>query len=209
MIVSEEKQLFLEMAFAQKRIRMDKISDMAKVVDEIFEFIDYFSFEIKYRQSSVDGVLLKDIPIIKEIAPYIYPTEIRWDASDDRCVNLIDRSVHRIINLPDSINHFIQLEAQFRGFFKSTLNNDTVSLESIKQVVAVKDVESRLAVKFIDDEESNNGNKSSKFVWKLASVDNPQIPYPVIIYKELFEDSHFNDTVVSCVKDYSLSLNFN
>ena len=195
MIVSEEKQLFLDMAFSQRRIRMDNNKGMMKVVDELFEFINYFSYNISYRQSSIDGVLLKDIPVIKEIAPYIYPTEIRWDASDDRCVNLIDSSTRTISVLPDTINHFIQLEAEFRGFFKLSMNENTVSLDSIKQVVSIKDVEDRLAVK-IDSE------------WKMVSTDNPLIPYPVKHYSAMFEKSHFNDSVKSVVKDYSLNLRF-
>lgn len=196
MIVSEEKQLFLDMAFSQRRIRMDNNKNMSKVVDEIFEFVDYFSYCISYRQSSVDGVLLKDIPIIKEIAPYIYPTEIRWDASDDRCINLIDDSLKKTFTLPDTINHFIQLQAEFRGFFKLSMNENTVSLDSIKEVVSIKDVEDRLAVK-IDSE------------WKTVSTDNPLIPYPVKHYDMMFEKSHFNDSVRSVVKDYSLNLRFN
>lgn len=129
---TETKRLLVDRAFAQKKIRLDKASDIKPVVDELFRYVEYFNSVDEYTTLIFDKPI-SDIIIIKELSHFIIPASVRIDSADKGWKDLLLRCEKPAESEKLSLNRFYDLQMQFRGFFKRGMFEDNMSLAELKK----------------------------------------------------------------------------
>lgn len=197
------KQLIIQLLkariIATKKINIKDPFDAKKTTDsyidgilnQIWDYIEYFNSIPEFTQTLFDGRKLEDIEVAQEWSNFIYPESVRLDPTDLKTENL--RVIINGSGEPSnfSYNEWLNLQLTFRSWFKMDLTQTTTSLAVCRAPKGMMDI---LPIASFNKGEGLND---------VRSIDDPFIPIP--LKKEvavLFRNDYLNTTSTQVVSDW-------
>lgn len=199
MIITELARIHLAMKVkANAKIRVNE-SEVEKVVDRLFDYVDYFNSLPEYTYFVFDRHI-NDIQLLDELKPFIIPDSVRLHPTDIRTKDLLVRSSlsEKAEKEAYSYVDLVNLMSNFRRFFKSDINDRMFSLGSQRVPKSLADVEAIMACKL-------NGNLTINY------QDTAFIPVELIaaVGKDLYREDYFNCSDIKILlSDYFANMRF-
>lgn len=182
-------------SMAKRKINVvNNVNEFDDIVSSLFNYVDYINSKDDIMASNIDGVLYKDIVVIDELVPFIYPKAVRFIGSDVLSKDILCRDYSTV---PEGFKFdamdFLTLQARFRSFFKKDIKSDIKTLDEIKKVVSLSDVQELVVV------QTSTG-------WNGHYNDSAHVPLPVKVYQDFFEESYFCEDLASIITNYFLNI---
>lgn len=130
-VADKFETMLISQVESTKKIKTNS-GEVKKTVESLLNYVRHFNSKGEF-DSWILGRHQSEIKVISEIASLVYPSAVRLNVSDLRYNDLIVRNDFKTVDESKlSYAEFIRLQNDFRRYFKSDINERTVTLESLR-----------------------------------------------------------------------------
>ena len=212
-------QCFMDVAYSQTKTRVDEKSFKSLVL-EMFRYVRLFNAMSEYQTRILDRQL-DEVEVIDELVPFILPSKVKLDISDDRTVDVLVRDVMmdkaKEFEGNMSYERFRLIQMRFRNCFKSDVKQGLTSLAQIKVPQNLMNVIDKISICrrvdiVLSYDKSTNTQKEeikSSNQWMCHKTSEPFIPIPVKAWVgQLYESDYFYDYSDEVIRQFIINRHF-
>lgn len=166
------------------------------IMNKMFAYIDFINAQKADETDKVFGKDIDKVFIIDEFKDFILPKSVRFKAGNYLCQDLLIRPVlvgSDVTNF--SLDDWINVQAEYRGLFKSDISSNITTLNNLRLEFSVSDIEARMAVN-IHVEGTDNSILSCHY------VGEPFIPIAINLLDQFYKLPYFNASADEVLADY-------
>lgn len=156
----------------------------------IFDHLNYINSISEYDYQIYDRPL-DEVFVINEFKDFVRPKSVKLDASSPHCVEMLTMiHCNQVLNYHDWVN----LQAEFRGWFKSDLAQNITKISDLKKCVSWSEI--RHMASYVVLVEENDDPKDTDIQIITKSGDSPF--YPIRLNCDMFK--YFRSRYFDCLE---------